>query len=108
MSARARNIGVVICLCVLPRTDSHVNEYARSSVYVAHYHLLQGGGNLELAKELMEEVAESNAEEVDQAIELLKKIEWAIAANHTQESSSTSQVLSVGRGQPGPINEARG
>ena len=52
-----------------------MNEYARSSVYVARYHLMHGGGDLALAHDLMDEVATSNSEEMAQATDLLKRIE---------------------------------
>ncbi|KAJ3554079.1 hypothetical protein NM688_g3293 [Phlebia brevispora] len=71
---------------------SHVNDYARSSVYVARYHLLQGGGDLELAKDLMEEVASSNSEEVAQGTDLLKKIKVAIVAKQQHEVASGGQA----------------
>lgn len=48
-------------------------------MYVARYHLMQGGGDLELAKTYTEKVAGSNAEEVREASDLLKKIKLAIA-----------------------------
>ncbi|EPT05038.1 hypothetical protein FOMPIDRAFT_1112440 [Fomitopsis schrenkii] len=41
-----------------------VAEYAKSSVYVARYHVEHGGGDLALAKELLEPIAASNAEEL--------------------------------------------
>ncbi|PSR81158.1 hypothetical protein PHLCEN_2v6493 [Hermanssonia centrifuga] len=63
-----------------------VTEYARSGVYVARYHLLQGGGDLLLAKQYMDIVASSNSEEVGQAAELLKKIKIALTAKHHAEA----------------------
>ena len=82
-------------------SDNHVNEYARSSVYVARYHL-QDGGDLLLARDLMEEIAQSNCEEVAQAADLLKKINIAIAAKEHQDASSAAQVPpSAGTRQPG-------
>lgn len=89
------------------RTGTHVNEYARSSMYVARYHLLQGGGDLMLAKDLMEEIASSNSEEVAQGTDLLKKIIIAIAAKQQQEASSEAQVLTTGK-QEANNGEAKG
>ncbi|OSX66337.1 hypothetical protein POSPLADRAFT_1133350, partial [Postia placenta MAD-698-R-SB12] len=40
-----------------------VAEYAKSGVYVARYHLIHGGGDIALAKEYLEAIASSNAEE---------------------------------------------
>ena len=51
-----------------------MSEYAKSSLFVAQYHLLQGGGDLFHAKSLMEAVAEGQSEEVSKAVDMLKKI----------------------------------
>lgn len=67
--------------------DKPVIEYARSAVHVARYHLLQGGGDLELAKEYMEKVASSNAEEVREATDLLKKIKLALSAKQEADAA---------------------
>ncbi|PCH43652.1 TPR-like protein [Wolfiporia cocos MD-104 SS10] len=51
----------VIAVC---RTDTKdVADYAKSAVYVARYHIQHGGGDMLLAKQYLEEVAASNAEE---------------------------------------------
>ena len=42
-------------------------------MYVARYHLHHGGGDLVLARQYLEFVATSNAEEVNQANELLRR-----------------------------------
>ena len=42
-------------------------------MYVARYHISQGGGDLALARQYLELVAASNAEEVNQANELLRR-----------------------------------
>ncbi|KAI0663596.1 TPR-like protein [Cubamyces menziesii] len=50
-----------------------IQEWSKSAVYVARYHILQGGGDLALARQYLEWVSVSNAEEVTQANELLRR-----------------------------------
>ncbi|KAI0704990.1 TPR-like protein [Cerioporus squamosus] len=50
-----------------------VPEWSKSAVYVARYHISHGGGDLALARQYLEFVAASNAEEVNQANELLRR-----------------------------------
>ncbi|EIW82916.1 cell division control protein 23 [Coniophora puteana RWD-64-598 SS2] len=52
-----------------------VPDYAKSAVFVAHYHMGIEGGDVLLAKEYLEKVAQSNAEEVSRASEMLKRLE---------------------------------
>ncbi|TDL17279.1 TPR-like protein [Rickenella mellea] len=63
-----------------------VHVYSRSCIYVAQFHMEKGGKDLTLAKEYLERVATSNAEEVTQAAELLKRL----------------KSISEGRGIPSP------
>ena len=70
-----------------------MNEYARSSVYVARYHLMHGGGDLALAQDLMEEVATSNSEEMAQAADLLKRIEAAFSLESIHKSIVADEEL---------------
>ncbi|KAG2364895.1 hypothetical protein BDR07DRAFT_1278800 [Suillus spraguei] len=51
-----------------------VQDYAKSSIFVARHHMLIAGGDLLLAKDYLERVANSNAEEVAQASDWLKKL----------------------------------
>ena len=76
-------------------TGNHVNEYARSAIYVARYHLLQGGGNLELARDFMEEVAASNSEEVATGVDLLRKVNIALTAKLEEEARMRAQGIPV-------------
>ncbi|GJE95470.1 TPR-like protein [Phanerochaete sordida] len=78
----------VVELCL--SANKPVIEYSRSAVHVAQYHLFQGGGDLELAKSYMEKVAASNAEEVREAADLLKKIKVSIAAKQLEESAAAT------------------
>ena len=55
-------------------------------MHVARYHLLQGGDDLELAKRYTEKVAASNAEEVREATDMLKKIKQAMALKQQAEA----------------------
>lgn len=51
-----------------------VQDYAKSSIFVARHHMVIVGGDLLLAKDYLERVANSNAEEVAQASDWLKKL----------------------------------
>lgn len=51
-----------------------IQDYAKSSLEVAEYHMRTTGGDLMLAKEYLERVAGSNAEDVGRASELLKDV----------------------------------
>ncbi|KAG1742828.1 hypothetical protein EDB19DRAFT_1700586 [Suillus lakei] len=51
-----------------------VQDYAKSSIFVARHHMVIAGGDLLLAKDYLERVANSNAEEVAQASDWLKKL----------------------------------
>ncbi|KAI9569620.1 hypothetical protein HD554DRAFT_2089548 [Boletus coccyginus] len=51
-----------------------VQDYAKSCIYVARQQMVTPGGDLSLAKEYLERVASSNAEEVTQAADWLKKL----------------------------------
>ena len=46
---------------------------------VARYYYVSDGGDLELAKELLEKVAGSNSEDADSAADLLKRVKGAIS-----------------------------
>ncbi|KAF5368504.1 hypothetical protein D9758_002193 [Tetrapyrgos nigripes] len=58
----------------------HIAEYAKSSLEVADYELRSPNGNLQIARELLQQVAESNVEEVVRAAEMLKEVDKAIRA----------------------------
>lgn len=64
-------------------------EYAKSCIYVARFQF-QTGGDLDLAKDLLDKVAGSNAEDANEAAELVKKVNAAIVAQvgATREESS--------------------
>lgn len=51
-----------------------IQDYAKSSIYVARHQMVIPGGDLELAKEYLERIAHSNVEEVTQATDWLKKL----------------------------------
>ena len=60
---------------------------------MARYHIQHGGGDLTLARQYLEFVASSNAEEVTQATELLRrpfKAQNASAARATSEGPSAA------------------
>jgi hypothetical protein len=56
-----------------------VQDYAKSGLYVAKYNMTTPGGDLRLAKEYLERVATSNAEEVSTATAMLAELKVAIA-----------------------------
>ncbi|EPQ57253.1 TPR-like protein [Gloeophyllum trabeum ATCC 11539] len=62
------------------QNDKSVEEFSKSYMFVARYHMYLGGGDLELAKEYLEMLANSHAEEVAQATEWLKKVKTMIQA----------------------------
>ncbi|KAI0047771.1 TPR-like protein [Auriscalpium vulgare] len=75
-----------------------IAEYAKSCVYVARFHLQRGGGDLELAREYLEKVAASNAEDADLASELGKKCKAAIAAKAVAEQEGRGWLVMIRRG----------
>ena len=62
-------------------------EYAQSSLAVARYHALQGGGDLLHAKELLEVIANSQCAEVAFANDLLKRVKHALLTRQPQDAS---------------------
>ncbi|CCM01108.1 uncharacterized protein FIBRA_03156 [Fibroporia radiculosa] len=71
--------------------DKPVSDYSRSGVYVARFHLMHGGGDVALAKDYLETIASSNAEEVGQATDLLKKVKAALAQMALDAASASSE-----------------
>ncbi|KAH7909322.1 hypothetical protein BJ138DRAFT_1127757 [Hygrophoropsis aurantiaca] len=65
-----------------------VQDYAKSSIYVADYEMTTPGGDFLLAKDYLEKVAQSNAEEVVGATELLKKLKAKILASRTVSAAA--------------------
>jgi hypothetical protein len=55
-----------------------LQDYAKSSIYVANHNMSVPGGDLLLAREYLEKIAGSNAEEVARAKEMLKVVELKI------------------------------
>jgi anaphase-promoting complex subunit 8 len=71
-----------------------VAEWARSAMYVARYYYVSEGGDLELARDLLETVGGSNSEDADSAAELLKRVKGAIERKEGGEPSpSTKEEL---------------
>ncbi|KAG1808266.1 uncharacterized protein BJ212DRAFT_1384423 [Suillus subaureus] len=69
--AAAYHRRVVEICCIEERP---VQDYAKSSIFVARHNMVIAGGDLLLAKDYLERVANSNAEEVAQASDWLKKL----------------------------------
>lgn len=67
----------------LSPAERPVQDYAKSSIYVARHHMVVPGGDLLLAKDYLERVASSNAEEVAQASDWLKKLKPVLIAQKT-------------------------
>ena len=57
-----------------------VQDYAKSALNVASFNMSTAGGNLLLARDLLERVANSNSEEVAKASMLLKECESRLQA----------------------------
>ncbi|KAI0630266.1 TPR-like protein [Trametes polyzona] len=76
-----------------------IQEWSKSAVYVARYHILQGGGDLVLARQYLEWVAVSNAEEVNQANELLRRhLPAAIIRQQQQNIAASTQNRAASEG----------
>lgn len=56
-----------------------VVEWARSAMLVARYYYVSDGGDLELARDLLEKVAGSNSEDADSAADWLKRVKAVIS-----------------------------
>jgi len=72
-----------------------VAEWARSAMYVAQYHYVLDGGDLELARDLLEKVAGSNSEDADSAADLVKKVKGAITRKEGPEAEGIKEESSV-------------
>ena len=70
-----------------------VAEWARSAMYVARYYYGSEGGDLELARDLLETVGGSNSEEADSAAELLRRVKGAIERKEGGEGVGTKEEL---------------
>ncbi|KAG5735114.1 Anaphase-promoting complex subunit 8 [Termitomyces sp. T112] len=66
-----------------------IQDYAKSSLEVAEYHMRIPNGDLALARDYLEIVASSNAEDVGRAAELLKTVKATIQA---QAMSADNEV----------------
>jgi anaphase-promoting complex subunit 8 len=76
-------------------TVKPVAEWARSAMYVAQYHYVLDGGDVELARDLLEKVAGSNSEDADSAADLLKKVKGAITRKEGEEGEGVKEESSV-------------
>ncbi|KAH9929513.1 TPR-like protein [Epithele typhae] len=72
-----------------------VPEWAKSAIYVARYHVQHGGGDLTLARQYLEFVSGSNAEEVTQATEMLRR-QLPAAIMRTQQAALAAVAAEVG------------
>lgn len=69
-----------------------IADYAKSSLEVAEYHMRIPDGDLALARDYLERVAGSNAEDVARASELLKSVKAAIHAKSLKEAEERTQI----------------
>lgn len=81
----AANPGMILWLINLVRP---IQDYAKSSLEVAEYEMRKPNGDLFLAKDYLERVAGSNAEDVGRASELLKSVKIAIQAKVQAEAEA--------------------
>jgi anaphase-promoting complex subunit 8 len=72
--------------------DRPIADYAKSSLEVAEYHMRIPNGDLVLARDYLERVAGSNAEDVARASELLKSVKAAIQAKALKEAEERTQI----------------
>lgn len=69
-----------------------IQDYSKSSVAVAEYQLQIPDGDLQLAREYLERVSGSNAEEAGQAGELLKIVKIGLEEK-ARNSDGTSVIV---------------
>lgn len=69
-------------------SERPIQDYAKSSLVVAEYHMRIPGGDLHLAKDYVERVAGSNAEDVGRASEFLKTVKLAIQTKAFAEADA--------------------
>jgi anaphase-promoting complex subunit 8 len=67
-----------------------VAEWARSAMFVARYYYVLEGGDLELARGLLELVAGSNSEDADAAADLIKRVKTAIGREESEVKEESS------------------
>ncbi|KZT28963.1 TPR-like protein [Neolentinus lepideus HHB14362 ss-1] len=72
--------------------DKTVEEFSKSYMFVARYHMYLGGGDLNLAKEYLEILSKSHAEEVAQASDLLKKVRILIEQKPDAQGRTVKQA----------------
>ncbi|XP_006461139.1 hypothetical protein AGABI2DRAFT_221677 [Agaricus bisporus var. bisporus H97] len=84
-----------------------IQEYAKSCLQVAEYHMGISGGDLYLAKEYLERVASSNAEDVMKATELLKAVKSTLQAGHQNGVGSENQTSQPSEGETSKNSESR-
>lgn len=77
-------------------------------MYVADYQTTAADGDLELAREYLERLAASNAEEVSQATELLKKVKDMIVKTHDGAEAQTKVTVGESAGPSQPTVENTG
>ncbi|KLO15382.1 TPR-like protein [Schizopora paradoxa] len=90
--AAVRNHQLVINICVDENRPIHT--YARSCVYIARYYM-ESGGDLILARAYLDRVANSNAEEVNAATELLRKLNSQMTGEVPLETQPASAVTAT-------------
>ncbi len=89
-------LGLMLCFRMSKMnfsSDRPIHTYARSCVYIARNEMESDAGNLLLARTYLERVAGSNAEEVNVATDLLRKLNTTVTgavSNETQPSSAAT------------------
>ncbi|KAI0645601.1 TPR-like protein [Trametes meyenii] len=73
-----------------------IQEWSKSAVYVARHQILHGGEDLATARQYLEWVAVSNAEEVNQANELLRRYLPAAVMRQQQQAGTHGRAASEG------------
>ncbi|KAF8070499.1 hypothetical protein FPV67DRAFT_1413466 [Lyophyllum atratum] len=70
-----------------------IQDYAKSSLEVAEYHMRIANGDLFLARDYLERVAGSNAEDVGRAAELLKTVKITIQTKALAEAENRAKKI---------------
>ncbi|PIL36102.1 transporter [Ganoderma sinense ZZ0214-1] len=68
-----------------------VPEWSKSAVYIARYHIQHGGGDFVLARQYLDFVATSNAEEVTQANEMLRRYQHVLRQQQNPQVRAASE-----------------
>jgi anaphase-promoting complex subunit 8 len=82
--------------CVIYFLDRPIQHFSKSCLYVAQYHMTTPGGDLHLARDFLERVANSNASDVQEASDMLKTLTAKLQAQEDAMFAATIHASAVG------------